>query len=262
MDAAHEIFQKPFKVAPTFVKRDTPANYRSWPDGRDLPGQMDVWVVHGKLGGTNYGLVSDGYGFLDSPDCELISGGINSKGPGSVAIGRQANLLLWGFCASPSEMTEEARRVFLNAVVWMKQFDGARVAFEKTRPARQWALLYAANLGKKGADWAQKQFAPELLGGEDVEGALRADLEYLYNDGVFRVDADAKALGIGNRDVKLLDRCVEVLGTEDAGHGKAILARYLAVRFDTAAQWKAWLAKNREQLYFTDTGGYVWRVRE
>lgn len=261
MVAAHEIFEKPFKVAPTFVKRDTPENYRTWPDGRDLPKQMDVWVVHGKLRSQNYGLVSDGYGFLDSPDCELISGGINSKGPGAVAIGRQANLLLWGFCASPAEMTEEARRVFLNAIVYMKRFDGARPAVEKTRPARDWALLYAAYLGKQGADWAQKQFAPELLKGDDVTGTLRADLEYLYSDGVFRIDADCKALGIGNRDLKLLDRCIGMLGTEDAARAKAILARYVPERLETAAEWKAWLAKNRDRLYFTDTGGYVWRLR-
>ena len=265
MDAAHEIFEKPFKVALTFAKRDTPENYRSWPDGRDLPKQMDVWQVQGKLRSQNYGLVSDGYGFLDSPDCEFISGGINSKGPGSVAIGRQANLLLWGFCASPSEMTEEARRVFLNAIVYMKRYGGARPAVEKTRPAREWALLYAAYLGKKGADWAEKQFAPELLKRPDAttfESFLRADLEYLWSDGAFRIDEDAKALGISNRDARLLDRCIEMLGTEDATRAKAILARYVPEKFDTAAQWKEWLQKNRERLYFTDTGGYCWRVRD
>ncbi len=265
MVAAHEIFEKPFKVVPTFVKRDTPENYRSWPDGKDLPKQMDVWVVQGELRARNYGLVSDGYGFLDSPDCEFISGGINSKGPGSVAIGRQANLLLWGFCASPSEMTEEARRVFLNAIVYMKRFDGARPAVEKTRPAREWALLYAAYLEKKEtSDWARKSFAKELLERPDAttfESMLRADLEYLYSDGVFRIDEDAKALGISNRDVKLLDRCIELLGTGDAARAKAILSRYVPEKFDTAAQWKEWLGKNRERLYFTDTGGYVWRLR-
>ena len=52
-----------------------------------------MWVVQtGEPGETvDYGVVSDGHGFEDSPDCERISGGRNSKGPHAVAIGRQAN---------------------------------------------------------------------------------------------------------------------------------------------------------------------------
>jgi hypothetical protein len=258
VDAAHEIFQKPFKVVPTFVKRDTPENYRSWPDGKDLPAQLDVWQVQGKVKGTNWGLVSDPYGFTDSPDCETISSGINSKGPNSLAIGRQANWFLWGFCASPSEMTEEAQKVFLNAIVYMKRFDGARPAFERTQRGRDWALFYASYLNNKNADWAKKMLAPELSGA-DAEAQVRANLEYICSDGVYRVDEDAKALGISNRDVKLLERCVAMLGTDDAARAERILKRYVP---DAPADWKEWLARNRERLYFTDTGGYVWRVRE
>jgi len=266
VDAAHEIFRKPFKVTPTFTKRDTPENYRGWPDGKDLPAQLDVWQVQKELRAPNYGLVSDGYGFTDSPDCELISGGINSKGPGAVAIGRQANWLLWGFCASPAEMTDEAQRVFLNAVVYMKRFDGARPAFAKAARARDWALLYATYAKSEGMrDWARKQFSPDLLEGnapEALEAALRADLGYLRFDGVFRIDEDAKALGIANRDVALLDRCIAMLGTDDAARAERILARYVPDRQGTPAEWKRWLEENRERLYFTDTGGYCWRVRE
>ena len=259
MDAAHEIFQRPLKVVPTFVKRDTPQNYRSWPDGKNLPARMDVWPVQGKLRATNYGLVSDPYGFSDSPDCEYISSGINSKAPSSVAIGRQANWLLWGFCASPSEMTEEARKVFLNAIVYMKRYDGARPAFEKTQPAREWALLYASYLQRKHtSDLGKKRLAPELRG-KEAEAQVRANLEYIYSDGVFHVDEDAKALGISNRDVKLLERCIAMLPTDDAPRAERILKRYVQ---EKPASWSEWLAKNRERLYFTDTGGYVWRVRE
>lgn len=47
--------------------------------------------------GCGVGMVADGHGFEDSPDCERVGGGINSKGPMAVAMGRQANLLQWGF---------------------------------------------------------------------------------------------------------------------------------------------------------------------
>jgi len=52
-----------------------------------------------------------------------------------------------------------------------------------------------------------------------------------------------------------------MLGTGEAPRAERILERYVPEKFETAAEWKEWLAKNRERLYFTDTGGYVWRVR-
>jgi hypothetical protein len=268
VDAAHEIFRKPFAVTPTLTKADTPANYRGWPEGAALPAQLDVWKVQEKLRARNFGLVSDGYGFTDSPDCEYISGGLNSKGPGAVALGRQANWFLWGFCASPQEMTEEARRVFLNTVVYMKRFDGARPLFPKARGAREWALLYANYIEGENAKWAREKIAPELIeaaGGvaEKLVALLRRDLGYVVSDGVFRVDADAQALGLANRDLVLMERCVALLeqgeGTERA---RRLLERYLPERLATAADYRAWLSEHRDRLYFTDTGGYGWRVRE
>ena len=42
----------------------------------------------------------------------------------AVAIGRHGNFLRWGFSASPKYMTEEAKTVFTNAVVYISQFAG------------------------------------------------------------------------------------------------------------------------------------------
>ena len=82
-----------------------------------------------------------------------------------------------------------------------------------------------------------------------LEGALKADREYLLNDGVFRIDADVKALGLSNRDPKLLDRCVEMLGGADAARAKAILERYVP---EKPADWKEWLAKNKSFAFTED----------
>jgi len=64
-------------------------NYASWPEGKSLPAKMPVWrVQRGKMAAeVDYGIVSDPYGFEDSPDAEFISSGVNSKGPRSVALG-------------------------------------------------------------------------------------------------------------------------------------------------------------------------------
>ena len=40
LDAAHEIFQKPFKVDLQLEEIDTPKNYRVYPDGENLPPKM------------------------------------------------------------------------------------------------------------------------------------------------------------------------------------------------------------------------------
>src|SRR5262245_24979636 len=102
-----------------------------------------VWTVHQDVkdspgGKAEYGMVADGHGFEDSPDCERISGGINTKGPRAVAIGRQANMLLWGFYGAPDRMTESARRAFLNAIVYMRRFDGDSPLVQKGSSGRGW----------------------------------------------------------------------------------------------------------------------------
>jgi hypothetical protein len=90
--------------------------------------------------GCDVGMVSDGHGFEDSPDCERISGGVNSKGPMAVAIGRQANLLQWGFYGAPDRMTGSAKRAFLNAIVYMRRFDGHVPLVRKTSVGRTWLV--------------------------------------------------------------------------------------------------------------------------
>src|SRR5262245_27681729 len=128
---------------------------------------MKAWRVHpDKMAEKNYGLVSDGYGFEDSPDCERISGGVNSKGPSSVALGRQGNWFLWGFCAPPSEMTESAKRAVLNTVVYMKRFDGQRPVVTKASSSRQVAYVSARLLSEEDPEmkaYYRKSFSPKLL---------------------------------------------------------------------------------------------------
>ncbi|MFK7768167.1 MAG: protein-disulfide reductase DsbD domain-containing protein [Mariniblastus sp.] len=67
----------------------------------------------------------------DSPDGEFISGGVNSKGPNSMAIGRQGSYLHWGFAASPTYMTEEAKLVFVNSIHYIKKFAGQQAHAKK-----------------------------------------------------------------------------------------------------------------------------------
>ncbi|MBD0833387.1 hypothetical protein [Aestuariibaculum sediminum] len=126
----HPIFKGPFPVELTLKKKATPEGIFLYPSGKDVPKEIPMWRVQkeGYLEGKGYrvGMVSRGDGFLDSPDAEYISSGVNTKDVGAVAIGRHGNFFMWGFSGSPDYMTDEAKQVFANAVVYMKQFKGKK----------------------------------------------------------------------------------------------------------------------------------------
>lgn len=124
----HDIFRTPNPVKLTIVEQPTPSTYANYPDGRDLGETMPMWRVQTEgyttSPGQLIGIVSRDAGFLDSPDAEWISGGVNSKGPNAVALGRHGNFFHWGFAVSPSFMTSEAKDVFVNALHYIARFDG------------------------------------------------------------------------------------------------------------------------------------------
>ena len=137
MRVDHEIFRAPNRVKLTIEQRPTPGNYVAYPSGRSLGKTMPMWRVQTE-GYTTHpgqliGIVSSDWGFLDSPDTEWISGGVNTKGPRAVAIGRHANFFHWGFAASPTFMTDEAKDVFVNAVHYIAKFAGHMPIARKKR---------------------------------------------------------------------------------------------------------------------------------
>jgi hypothetical protein len=125
----HPIFKGPLAVMLEFEQQQKPLDYYLAPGTSAIGETMDVWKVQEKtFPEIDPGLVSSRENFSQTPDAEVISGGFNAKGPSSVAIGRHGNYFLWGFSAQPSDMTESARRVFVNAVCYIQQFDGKGAA--------------------------------------------------------------------------------------------------------------------------------------
>jgi hypothetical protein len=197
------------------------------------------------------------------------------KGQDYVAIGRQGHVLQWGFYGSPDEMTETGRRVFLNAVYYISTFKSAPILALREQEARDNVALTLGFL-----DDAYKERLDDVLQrefGKDVPAEAKQGREarrawflsirpYLYHEGDmwtgrFVIDPDAKALGIANYDVKLLEHCVADLerGSE-VEQASRLLARYTEETFSKPAEWRRWLDKNGKQLFFSDTGGYKFRV--
>lgn len=130
MRLEHPIFKGPFPVKLTRVMKPTPEAARTLPygDGGTAPDSLLMWRVQ-KDGyqtrpGMRIGMVSRPGGFEDSPEAEMISGGVSAKTLDAVAIGRHGNFLHWGFAASPDDMTEEAKTVFANAIIYIAGFAG------------------------------------------------------------------------------------------------------------------------------------------
>ncbi len=250
-----------------------------WDEAAD--GQR-TWIVQtGKEGKENdYGVVSDGHGFEDSPDCERISGGVNSKGPLAVAIGRQANMLQWGFYCAPDRMTESARKVFLNALVYLRQFDGEKPLVAKKSIGRGWLRQYADAMSKltpaqrketgerSYAAYLRTKFPAELLGGDDEVNKLNA--WWQANEERFganetrevAVDVDLVELGTSNRTPDFFVAVIVRLEKDGKDALAArLIARYLPKEVEgTAAGVRGFWEHNRASLFFSDVGGYRWFV--
>ena len=264
----HEVFSTPFKVTPKFETWKTPGNYRRFPDGDKLPDTLKVWRVQ-KTGKRSGGVVSRSYGFEDSPDAEILTAGFNTgKESGAVGVGRHGSVLQWGYSAPPSKMTEPGRRFFLNCVVYIRKFDGVRPLVTGRNSHRTNAIRLAALLNMiKDPKWHARIFPADLLAKYkgDPDGLAkyyRDNFELIYRTRWFQVDAELKELGItSNRQVDTLDKLIEMLSEPDKAElALKLLHRYTDKKYAAAEKYRAWLKQSRGRIYFTDVGGYKFRV--
>ena len=129
---AHPIFNYPYPVEIVYENRETPSNFRLFATGSDLGDKTPMWRVQTAGFETDKGFPAgmvSSHAAFDSPDAEVISGGRSHKDYGAVAIARHANYFMWGFSASPDYMTDEAKKAFINAVYYIRKFNGRPPVF-------------------------------------------------------------------------------------------------------------------------------------
>lgn len=169
MRVQHPVFHAPHNIDLTFQDLATPDSYKIYPAGADLGETLPMWQVqtegYSDAEGMLIGTVS--YDLSNSPDGEFISGGKNAKGPNSMAIGRQGSILHWGFAASPTYMTDEAKLVFVNSICYIHQFKGQR-AFVKqgstlTRESIDFLLYQLSDQGAEAwREYTEQKAAAQL----------------------------------------------------------------------------------------------------
>ncbi|MEG1485334.1 MAG: protein-disulfide reductase DsbD family protein [Bacteroidales bacterium] len=133
----HQIFKGPFAVKIVQQEKPTPTDayhYKYYYTGK-FPDKIQMWQVQTKGYMTNpgfrVGMVSRPWGFTDSPEAESISSGVCAKTLDAVALGRHGNFFFWGFSASPDYMTDQAKQVFANAVVYTSTLKGEKIIARK-----------------------------------------------------------------------------------------------------------------------------------
>jgi hypothetical protein len=267
----HEVFRSPLAVKFEAEDWDTPENYRETFSGPgQLPDKIKVWRVQ-RTGKDFGGVVSRSYGFKDSPDAEAIAVGFNvGKEYGAIGIGRHGNFLQWGFSAPPSQMTEAGKALFVHCVHYIRRFGGQMPLVRRNSSDRGTAQIMAGYITRLSGDQKQfflGQFPQELYEKyhSDPNGLVqycKTNLEWVYQDKVWRVDEDLKGLGIeSNRRIDTLDRLIGLLDDpSNAAKARTLLARYTTVSFDSPQQWRQWFAANRGRIFFTDVGGYKFLV--
>jgi hypothetical protein len=258
----HEVYRTPLTVQPEFEYRRTPDNYpRTYFGPGKVPDQIKVWRVQNTQKGN---VVARGAGFEDSPDAEIIAVGFNwGKAYGDVGIGRQANVLQWGYSDPPSRMTEAGRRLFLNCIHYIRRFEGKTPLVRRHASGRCNALVLISYL--KVVTDPKGVFTgvfPEELWEKyrsDFDGLLtyyKENLELVYWDQVYRVDNDLSSLGLeSNRKVETLERLFEL--QKDPAHRE--IAQRLLDRY-TDGHTTFDFQNGRDRIYFSDVGGYKFFV--
>jgi hypothetical protein len=321
----HPIFNTPNKVNLTLVDKETPASFFNGFQGAKTPKTMARWrvVTEGEDGvGKPYliGMVSHGEGFNDSPDAEVISGGVCWKNAEAVSIGRHGNYFMWGFAGSPEYMTAEANQVLVNSICYISKYDKKPAIVKKVQRETREGIdeivyrldkdLYdKALISRKEGNDRLKKFQQDLrdkkAAGENIgqanENLLRMPLtddvqsfedyvkgfvtpemfaqfstdmnlyhkfyhdnyEYFYplNTDALQLDKDVQKLGISNRSIALLEKCISMLQkNETPDLAQRLLLRYTMQNFTTASQWSSWFVKNKSNLFFTEAGGFKFVV--
>lgn len=255
INTKHQIFNGPFKVKLTIENLPTPKPALEFQRyyKEKIPATVDMWRVQtqGYMTTPDFrvGMVCRPWGFTDSPDTEVISGGVSLKSPDAIAIGRHGNFFHWGFAASPDFMTEEAKVVFANAVSYTAKLKGERV------------------ISRKYDDRKSTRHERSFVNARSPEDSAKnvAAFPFLYMDkksrGGLSVDEDAKLLGVPTYDKAILDKAITMLEKGDrADVAQRVLDRYTLVTFYSPKGYRDWYEKNKNELFFTESGGFYFMI--
>jgi hypothetical protein len=261
--------EKPFQVDRATVRRPTPEAFQTTvkePTVEVIPLVTDEKASH-RSGWCTY---SDAF---DSPETEVISGGVNGKTATAAAVWRQGHLLHFGFDLSPDQMNETGRHLLLNCVAYVARFTDDRPI--TSAPDRALLRVGADRVTAKAEPdkfYLEWYFPPALrrAGNADDWPAFQAWYKrhrpYLRADrgekGSLVLDEEAMKFGTDPGSPEFLPAAIKGLtdGGERTRLAATLLRRYApdGPAGADAAQWQGWWKENGPYLFFSESGWYRW----
>jgi hypothetical protein len=225
------------------------------------------------------GWISYRSALVDSPETEIICGGLSEREIDGAALWRQGQLLHFAFDLSPAEMNEAGQALLINSIVYISRFTEDRPI---ARTPSGWAEGDDAPRSRR---WIEGLYADRAPTEKDLDfylapstkaGVAKMDREsyakwykenspYLTCDrtGRLMVDLNAKALGIVFNQREFFPAVLKHLSSAStAEKAKELLKRYAPEGPGDASPdaWQAWWQSNELYLFYTERGGYRWYV--
>ncbi len=230
---------------------------------------MKIWQIQdsGKgagSGGTVSYAIEPG---IDSIDAEQIMYGYApGKAYTATAILRHGNFLQWGYSCEPARMTESGRRLFINCIVYIANFNGKKpfVTNQCQSPDKVITYIGYRITGNRSLDvYCPKEMIDKFSPSELIkEYKNNKSMFYKDENNLYCIDYELKELGFpSNSEINNLDIFIDMLkDNEKAQTGKKMLQRYTGKEFDTYKDAKEWLDTNREYLLFIPRCNYKFVV--
>lgn len=261
----------PLKVDRTTTSRSTPEAFQSsitTPTIEVLP------LVKNAKGDFPSGWCTYADAF-DSPEMEVLCGGINHKTASAAAIWRQGHLLHFGFDLSPVDMNERGQALLINSIAYIARFPDDRPITK----APERALLRAGadritrkKVGEK--DYLEWYFTPAVRKQGNAadwpafQAWYKQHRDYLRSDkakkGSLVLDEEALAAGVPPGQQEFIPAMIAALreGGAKAERAARLLRQYAPAgpSEPNAEAWQGWWKENQPYLFFSESGWYQWYV--
>jgi hypothetical protein len=212
---------------------------------------------------------------FDSPETEVLCGGVNAKTATAAAVWRQGHLLHFGFDLAPDEMSEAGRALLVNGIAYIARFTedrpithapgralvrvGADRVTAQAEPETdyvEWYFTPAVRQAGKASDWPAFQ-----AWYKKHRDFLRADRA---QRGSLVLDEEALDLGIAPGRPEFFPAALAALaeGGRRAEQAGALLRRYApdGPAGTGADEWRTWWEGNKPHLFFSESGWYRWYI--
>jgi len=277
-DEKHTIFNSPLKVEVKTKEITTPAKYDYREFKKKFKGKKKIEVIEvhktsppSKKKGISWGYaIYDDGGLADSPESELICGGVTGKGPAYYSILRHGRYLLWGFSCTPEDFTDQGKNLFINSINYIAKFKDDYHIVEKLTDSRK-RVMNTIELTRinEAFMWMLKRDLEEEVLNETEQDLDKLEEWYDENEPYLHksdkklvIDETAKKEKTPNNMIESIAIWIEMLDTKKDKAAKRLLAEYVSKKEMTLKEWKSWYEENKNYLFFSDSGDFKFFIDE